>query len=840
MMRKISIHIKLVYLIFILFISNNVKSQPNTFKIDSLNNLINTTTIDSVKINSFYILAQEYYNNNQLTKAEFYCNEMLQLSQKNHFALFVADAYNLLGMTNKQKGFYELSLENYNKALDIYKKLQSKNGEVVVLNNISGIYNLQSNLDKAIEFQLKSLKIKEQIGDKKSISVSLNNIGNYYSNHGYYEKALEYYNQSLKICKEIGDKSGIANSLNNIGINYYWQNNYEKATEFYNLALFIFQELNDKNKLSGIYNNLAIIYGFMKDYEKSLDYYNKSLEIEKNNQNLFGLAEVLNNIAVVYSEKGDNKKAIEYFSMAYDSLIIIKDIYTASKILCSIGIEYYNIKNFSNSIKFILESNKLALENGYKDILKNNYNDMASIYSEMKDYKNAFKYMSLFSFYKDSVLNEEKQKQIIELQTRFETEKKEKEIVLLNKDKILKETEIQRQTEEIKQQQVLNYSILFGLGIFLFFSIIILRMYIQKRRANVLLKLQKKQINDSINYAKLIQEAMLPELSTKSKAPSLKSQDSNSKPQDIESEKVRQEESENLLPVTLSLSHTFESFVLFRPKDIVSGDFYWTAKIDNILIVAVADCTGHGVPGAFMSMLGISFLNEIVRKNEVKQTNQVLNLLRKSVIDALNQTGKNEEQKDGMDISLITIKTQVQSSKSQAPNSNFQDTSEENDGHLNTSTGSVHRNRTIEQRTSNIKHQTSNVFEAQWSGANIPLWLVRNNDNKKMPPFEKVESLEELKPDKMPIAIYDKMDSFTNHDIQLYSGDCIYLMSDGYQDQCGGQKGKKYLSKNLKQLLLDNFQKPMSQQKEILETTLENWIGDSEQIDDITILGIRI
>jgi len=258
-----------------------------------------------------------------------------------------------------------------------------------------------------------------------------------------------------------------------------------------------------------------------------------------------------------------------------------------------------------------------------------------------------------------------------------------------------------------------------------------------------------------------------------------------------------------------------DSFILFKPKDIVSGDFYWINKVNDWLIVAVVDCTGHGVPGAFMSMLGISFLNEIVRKNEIMQTNQILNHLRVSIIDALNQTGNSDEQKDGMDISLLAIKYD----------------------------------------------ENSDIFDAQWSGANNPLWIVKSEKLKvksdistsSMTELSVVErsrdtnltilqssNLTEVKGDTMPISIHNRMDDFTMHEFKLQKGDLVYLKTDGFEDAMGGAIGKKILSKNLKQILLDNCNLPMLEQKIFLENYLTNWIGLGEQIDDVTILGIKI
>ena len=272
-------------------------------------------------------------------------------------------------------------------------------------------------------------------------------------------------------------------------------------------------------------------------------------------------------------------------------------------------------------------------------------------------------------------------------------------------------------------------------------------------------------VTDSINYAKRIQEAVLP----------------------------------------ISDSARFilgEHFILFKPKNIVSGDFYWTTKINNFLIVAVADCTGHGVPGAFMSMLGISFLNEIVQKQEINKANQILNNLRIEVINALQQKGVHGEQKDGMDISLLVINTDTN--------------------------------------------------DAQWAGANNPLYIIKKFDNLKMTQFESDEAssnlqisqlsnqLVELKGNKMPIAIYPQMKDFTNHEFKLEKGDCVYLFTDGYADQFGGPKGRKFMYKQYKDILLRNSIISMKDQKEALEIAFEEWKNDYEQIDDVTILGLKI
>jgi serine phosphatase RsbU (regulator of sigma subunit) len=251
---------------------------------------------------------------------------------------------------------------------------------------------------------------------------------------------------------------------------------------------------------------------------------------------------------------------------------------------------------------------------------------------------------------------------------------------------------------------------------------------------------QQKELGESLEYASSIQSALLPDLRYFRK----------------------------IFP---------DSFILFKPRDIVSGDFYWYARKGNRVAVTAADCTGHGVPGAFMSMLGISFLNEIVSKC-IPRPNTILNRLRESVMKALHQTGDIHENKDGMDIALCVV---------------------------------------------DLEGMTM-----EYSGAFNPLYLVRNGN------------LLETRGDKMPIginAIVEK--SFTNHSVKLEKGDLVYLFTDGYADQFGGPEDKKFRYSQLKELLLKISRKSMETQQKELERSFIRWKGDTEQLDDVLLIGLK-
>jgi len=262
------------------------------------------------------------------------------------------------------------------------------------------------------------------------------------------------------------------------------------------------------------------------------------------------------------------------------------------------------------------------------------------------------------------------------------------------------------------------------------------------KKQHDLVQKQKKKIEDSILYAKRIQSAVLP-------------------------------------PNRFIQHLLSDQFIFYKPRDIVSGDFYWIKQVDDKIFIAAADCTGHGVPGALMSMLGITFLNEIVNKNPNIHANEILNELRIHIISSLRQTGSAGESRDGLDIALCILNNKKQ--------------------------------------------------ELEYAGANNPLYLIRNNN------------LNETKADRMPIGIHRRAkESFQNHIIKLQSDDLVYIFSDGFADQFGGEDGRKFLSSNFRNLLLNISSKSMYDQRMIIEKTFDDWKGERKQLDDILVIGFKI
>ncbi|MFO7574849.1 MAG: YfiR/HmsC family protein [Bacteroidales bacterium] len=329
------------------------------------------------------------------------------------------------------------------------------------------------------------------------------------------------------------------------------------------------------------------------------------------------------------------------------------------------------------------------------------------------------------------------------------------------------EDRIKTQLATLEKQKLILWFVSFMLLLFIFLAYIIYRNYRIKKEANVKLEeknrtitaqkdeiekqrdiaamqrdqiaYQKKHITDSIEYAKRIQTALLPSLEL--------------------------------------FSDDLDHFVFFKPLDIVSGDFYWVTRRDNLQIIIAADCTGHGVPGAFMSMLGVTMLNEIVLAKNVVMPDQILNNLRSEIISSLKQSEEDDKVKDGMDMAVCVV-----------------------------------------------DFSTSKLY---YAGANNPLYLIRGNE------------LIHYRPDKMPVAIHYRMGDFTLHTIDLQKGDCFYIFSDGYADQFGGPDHRKFMSARLKEELVKISEMPMIKQGERLNDLFVEWQGDNPQIDDVTLIGVR-
>ncbi len=385
----------------------------------------------------------------------------------------------------------------------------------------------------------------------------------------------------------------------------------------------------------------------------------------------------------------------------------------------------------------------------------------------------------------DSIFTIESKKQVQTVENRFELERQEQRIDLQN-------TKLESQEALIKQHKIRQTALIGGLLGFLIIGALIILNYIKIKKANTIIIKQKELIEETNEELHQSNEELMVTLETNNQQKELIVKTNKAITDSIKYAKQIQKA---ILPKKDKLNQYLPNhFILYKPKDIVSGDFYWTTKVKGKVIVAAADCTGHGVPGGFMSMLGISFLNDIINKEYITHTGDILKQLRRDVINALQQKGESDEQGDGMEIGLFTI-------------------------------------------------DFKNMI-LQFSGAHHSLYVIRPS---KSDPIDgavalplKDQILYEIKGDIMPISLFRKMDDFKTIEFQLNKGDKLYMFSDGFIDQFGGLQGKRFMSKAFKELLLTVSENPMADQKCMLEDTFASWKKDTEQIDDVMVLGIQI
>lgn len=584
-----------------------------------------------------------------------------------------------------------------------------------IANRLGTQYFYSGDYEKAIRNFIVTMKANERMKDRNGIAACMNNIGSVYVEQHNYYKSLEYHLKALKIRQEnvengTGDKNDVAMSLGNIGQSYYYLNRLSEAMSYYNKSLALSEETGNKKRVALMYNNIGSVYAQEKNYDDALGYFEKARDLQVEFGNKQRIAMALNNIGEVYLQKRKYREALS---------------------------------NYSEGLAAAQDADAL-------DDIKTSYQGLHDTYLALKDFENAHKYLELFTEIKDSLYNQENTAHINEMLTKFDTNKKEQEIVLLQKD------------QEIRQFWM--NSLLIGCLLIIIVAILLFNRNKVKQRANnelaqknrsieeqkaeiewknTQLALKNKEVTDSIKYAKNLQLAILPP-----------------------DQQVRE-----LLP---------DSFVLYKPKDIVSGDFYWVEEWGSKIFVAAADCTGHGVPGAFMSIVGNNLLQQALHVFGLDKPNLILNQVNKNISKMLHQSEKDSNVRDGMDIALIALDK---------------------------------KNNTIE-----------------YSGAYNPLWIVRDG------------KLMEIAADKFPIGAFigQELQLFTLKELELEKGDTIYVFTDGYADQFGGEKGKKFKYKSLQRLLLDHQHLTMQEQKKLLDSTLEQWRGNLEQVDDILILGIRI
>ncbi|NPD45948.1 MULTISPECIES: tetratricopeptide repeat protein [unclassified Lentimicrobium] len=693
--------------------------------------------------------------------AIFIYNKALLIAKENKLAKSESEINKNIGFAFYYKKDFKKSKEFIKLSIDIAAELQDFKILKSSYSKLGVINYIDRNFDNAITNYRLCILNAEHINDSITIVASEFMIGVCYYQQGNYPKALESYQLALVMAEKTNQLSRQALILNNIANIQDELQNYPLALKYSEQALEIKMQLKDEKGAAETKENMATVYSKMEDYDKALGLYEDILAYKEEQKDNAGLSITYMNIGYIYEKLGKFQNALDYYSRSLHLLYQQDDSKNIAVCLNNIGDIYYALGKYKQAI----DSSEKSLEIGKKLQSKTNVRSSAlsltKSFVKINQYKPAYEYHVLYSQMKDSLFNEESAKQLQEMETKYQTEKKQQEIEKQN-------LTIEKQHAQSRSQRIMLFAMFGGLLLVVLIAIQVFRGYKQKKKANALLEsknieieeknsnlnianiaiteqkveIEEKNLNimDSIRYAKRIQQTILP----------------------------RDQFVEKHLP---------NSFILYKPKDIVSGDFYWMEKVDNTIYASAVDCTGHGVPGAFVSIVGYNSLNRTLMEFGLRQPAEILNKLNDLVVDTFVRHSDSDV-KDGMDMSLVSINL--------------------------------------------------DTMEVEFSGAQNPLYIVNG------------DGIEEIKANKQPIGSSLEPKKFDNHVVETKKGDMVYLFSDGYIDQFGGPKGKKFMRKRFKELLSSIHQMDVKTQKQHLDNTIMDWMGEEEQLDDILVMGFRV
>ncbi|MCU0439612.1 MAG: tetratricopeptide repeat protein [Raineya sp.] len=765
---------------------------------------------DSSLVKLYIDIAKEYNMALKLDSAIFYCQKSLDLAKKVKFQNGEAQALSYLGEYHEGKGARQEAIKYYNEAYTLYNLLKNRSRAATMLNYIGVTYDYLGEFDKALKYLFQSAQIKEEVNNFSGLSDVYNDIGIVYEQMNEPNKALDYYQKSLKILldNQLSQRK-ISNIYNNIGVIYYDKMDYDKALENFNKSFEIRKSIKSP-KLESNYYNIANIYFQKKEYIKALDLYYNALALASEQK----LLEKISNYHVVigqthlYLKKYDS--AAKYIQNGYDIAKKYNFKYTE---LYSYFIQG-RLDSAQNNYQKAFETQKKYIT--LKDSLLN-----SEKISKIAKYQTAYETGRKIA--ENEILKKDKEKQyaenklLIEMQRakiaeneilRKEREKEdikaqfqEKENLFLRQSQKLTDLEnlnLKREKEELESKKVISDSekdekdkqIQIQFWAIFFSSIVItliLALLLALYHSNIKKTVAYKLLSDSTNEVQHKNEEI------SSQAEILKLYNEQIKQQNKELVNAYSKMTDSIMYAErlqyavvgneqdLKILYP-KSFVLYMPKDIVSGDFLWTAQVEQFKIIVVADCTGHGVPGSLMTFLGVSALNEIIHTKHITSPKEILEELDKRIIEFLSKHSEKLQKSDGMDAVVICI--------------------DEKDKLLS------------------------------YAGAKNPLYRIRKGELEIF-----TASIFSL-----GFNIFGEEKVYKNQVIPLEEDDIFYAFSDGYQDQFGGdgETPKKYLNKRFKESLIEITNLPPQEQKNILIQKLKKWKGLSPQTDDIIIVGFQV
>lgn len=727
-------------------------------EVDSLRQLLAKEKNDTVRVNLELRLGAVLLDTDSLA-AEKYFSMALSHAYKTKEHAYILRTYERISKRYYYCTAFRTGINYLRKGLVTAHRWKEKDWEMKLYERMADLLHYQSMSKQCIPYYDSAYQLTPSTAFHQRAELLMQK-GRAYYDIGDYKSAMSLYIESQRIfeAQKIADRS-YGHLLHYIGSVFKRQGEYRKALGYYEKEMQLAHAIDDRRLEAEASYLSAAMYGSLGDPEKELEYELKALKIYEEEHNERSMALLMGNISGYYADHKDFVKAIDYCRKALEIYTRSGDNEKTAWVLQSLGNYSSHLGQHARAIAYIKQALEVNEKVETKHLLTKAeiLESMAFAYSRMGNYKSAFETYLEYRVLEDSISNDSNREYLQELEKQYDTEKKEQQIALLEKDKKMSAAEIARKNAEADASAAQRNVLIIGCVLMLVIAGISVWAFINKRKSNQLLARQfseiqtknliiqekNKDITDSINYAKRIQEAVLP------------------------------------LPEELN-NFFSESFVFFRPKDIVSGDFYWFTHLGNKAILAVGDCTGHGVPGAFMSIIGHDLLNQIVMEEKLYDPAEILRVLDKRVSATLNKKGSKQEYQDGMDIAVCLFDR--------------------------------------DQKT------------IAFAGANRPLVIKKGTDLVELPASK--------------FAIGGTQDSrnkvFNQYEHQLNEDDVVYVFSDGYHDQFGGITGKKLKYHQLKQYIKGLSQQKVAEHYGFFANMFDEWKGDLEQVDDVCVIGVKV
>lgn len=686
-------------------------TQESRAQADSLIKLLSGKLSDTARVNRLNEISYAYRNSKPET-AQDYADQAIRLAEKINYPKGLSTGYMNYGVAVGRNGDYVKEISWYDKALPIALELKDDALLAKIYGNLGTSYYYMGSYKNAVDYNLKSMRLYDKVGDKFGMAVDELSLGNiclqqkiFTEAKTHYLKAIEYNRASKNLLLFE------AQALVNIGNIHNYKEEYDEALKYYNDAIPIFEKNNESYARTVCLNNIGTIYRLQNNVSEAMKLYREVLQIREGLHDEDGVGSVCENIGNVFSDRKQYDSALFYYNRALT----------------------------------------IARQNNVLPSVASSLKNIAETYKDMKRPADAYATITEYLVVYDSLHNAEATNSINDLKMQYELDKQQQQskFELEQKDKTL---ELERAQARIDAEHTSRNIILLIMGIVLALAaagLLYFRARSRRQESELLsikneeITQQKKEITDSINYARRIQESIMPP----------------------------EQDFKTLLP---------GCFIFYAPKDIVSGDFYWIAEREGLILFAAVDCTGHGVPGAMMSVVGFNLLEQAVNERGFTKPSDILRHLDWGVNKLLRQSEAGSVVKDGMDLALCSFNPKT--------------------------------------------------LELQYAGAFNPLYHVRNG------------VLTELKADKSPIGVNTDgvVDDYTNHTLQLQKGDSIYIFSDGYADQFGGPFGKKFKYNQLREVLKKIYMLSPEEQRQRLDAAFVEWKRDIFQVDDVLLIGVKV